>query len=210
MGWWNDRVVPHLTEAALSAREFDALREVACRPLSGHVLAVGFGSGLDLPHLPDTVTAVDAVDPSDVGWSRSAERRRTSPVPVHRAGLDGQRLEAGDATYDSALVTFSLCTIPAPAEALAEVRRVLKPGGVLAFLEHGLSPDPRVARWQRRLDGIQSTVCGGCTLTRDVPALVTAAGFEIDQLEERALVPAPTVTMPWAHGFLGHARTPDR
>lgn len=209
MGWWTDRVVPRLTDATLSAPEIGALREVATLPVEGRVIEVGFGSGLNLPHLPDAVTAVDAVEPSELGWSRSASRREESSLPVRRIGLDGRAIGAPDASYDSALVTFSLCTVPDPSRALAELRRVLRPGGVLAFLEHGLSPRERVARWQRRLDPLQSALCGGCTLSRDVPTLVTEAGFSIDQLEQRVLVPAPPVMHPWAFGYLGHGRTPS-
>lgn len=208
-GWWTERVVPVLTDATLSNAEVAALRARACAPLTGRVLELGFGSGLNLEHLGAAVTAVDAVEPSDVGWARSGERRRTSRVPVARVGLDGQAVDAPDASYDSALVTFSLCTIPDPALALAEVRRLLEPGGVLAFLEHGLSPEPAVARWQRRLDPLEGALAGGCQLTRDVPALVRGAGLEVEDLEQGVLIPGPRLVKPWAYGYLGHARSPD-
>ena len=107
---------------------------------------------------------------------------------MHRVGLDGQRLAAADASYDHVLCTFTLCTIPDPALALQEVRRVLRPGGTFAFLEHGLAPTPGVARWQRRLDPLQRRVAGGCHLTRDIPALVAASGLRPDPV--RARVPA--------------------
>lgn len=207
-GWWTERVVPVMTDATLSHAEVGALRARACAPLTGRVLEIGFGSGLNLEHLGPGVTAVDAVEPSDLGWARSGERRRTSPLPVTRIGLDGQAVEAPDGSYDSALVTFSLCTIPDPALALGEVRRLLRPGGTLAFLEHGLSPEPKVARWQRRLDPIQGRVAGGCQLSRDVPAVVRDAGFEVDYLDEGVLIPGPRLLEPWGHGFLGHAHSP--
>lgn len=205
MGWWTDRVVPRLTDSALSAPEISALRAAVCEPLTGRVLEVGFGSGLNLPHLGAEVSGVDAVEPSDVGWSRSESRRRSSPMPVDRIGLDGQEIDAPDATYDSALVTFSLCTIEDPGQALGEIRRLLRPGGVLAFLEHGLSPEPWVARWQHRLDPLQRRLFGGCHLSRDVPALVTGAGFEIRSIQEKVLLPGPALSHPWAYGFLGLA-----
>lgn len=207
MGWWTDRVVPHLTDGALSRPEISALRRTACAPLIGRVVEIGFGSGLNLPHLPPGITAVDAVEPSDLAWTRSAVRRQEAHFPVTRVGLDGQAIEAADESYDSALVTFSLCTIGDPARALGEVRRVLRPGGRLAFLEHGLSPTDRVARWQRRLNPLQGTICGGCQLDRDIPALVRDAGFEIVDLEERTLQPGPAFAEPWAYGFLGQAKT---
>ncbi len=105
------------------------------------------------------------------------------------------------------LTTFSLCTIPDAAAALAEVRRVLRPGGTLHFLEHGLAPDPGVARWQRRLEPVQRRVFGGCHLTRDVPALIAGAGFEVVELDQRYL-PGPRVGRPWAYGSRGVARHP--
>lgn len=209
VGWWTDRIVPRLTDTALSALEVDELRAVACAPLTGRVLEVGFGSGLNLPHLGPDVSALDAVEPSDLGWARSQSRRDEATVPVQRIGLDGQAIDAPDEAYDSALVTFSLCTIEDPGRALAQIRRLLRPGGRLAFLEHGLSPDPAVARWQHRLDPLERTVCGGCHLSRDVPALVTAAGFEIGSLEQRTLMPGPSVARPWTYGFVGHAVRPD-
>lgn len=198
-------MVPRLTDASLSAPEIGALRARACSGLSGRVLEVGFGSGLNLPHLPDAVVAVDAVEPSDLGWARSAERRESSRVPVSRIGLTGETVDAPSATYDSALVTFSLCTIPEVEKALAEVHRVLRPEGHLHFLEHGHSPDAGVARWQRRLDSVQGLACGGCHLTRDIPGLVRDAGFRVVELEERYLLPVPGVGRPWAYGFLGVA-----
>ena len=141
-----------------------------CSGLSGRVLEIGFGSGLNVSAYPDAGhRPSSAVEPSDLGWELSAERRSGSAVPVERVGLDGQRLAAADATYDAVLSTFTLCTIPDVATALAEVRRVLRPGGALHVLEHGLAPDPRVAAWQRRLNRLQGRIAGGCHLTRDAP-----------------------------------------
>ncbi|MDN4162024.1 class I SAM-dependent methyltransferase [Nocardioides abyssi] len=204
MGLWTERVVPHLTDRALAGEEVTALRGAACTGLAGRVLEIGFGSGANLPCYPPEVVAVDAVEPSDLAWRMSADRRAAARVPVRRTGLDGQRLDADDAAYDAVLSTFTLCTIPDPALALAEVRRVLRPGGSFHFLEHGLAPDARVATWQRRLDPVQRTVCGGCHLSRDVPALVAAAGLVVEDLEESDL-PGPAVSRPWTHGFVGRA-----
>jgi SAM-dependent methyltransferase len=173
--------------------------------LAGRLIELGFGSGLNLRWLPPAVTSVAAVGPSDVAWRLSERRRARMGVPVERRGVDGQGLDEPDASYDSALSTFTLCSISDPARALAEVRRVLRPGGVLCVLEHGLSPDDRVARWQRRLDPVQRRVAGGCHLSRDIPALVTHAGFEITMLRAEPL-PGPAVSRPWTHGFMLAAR----
>ena len=204
MGWWSERAVPHLTDLALRSPEIGELREETCRGLRGRVLEIGFGSGLNLRFYPAEVSSVAAVEPSDVGWRLSEERRARTGVRVARSGLDGQHLAEEDASFDSALVTFSLCSITDPALALSEVRRVLRPGGSLHFLEHGLAPDPGVARWQHRLDPVQRRVFAGCHLSRDVPGLVEAAGFEIAELRAE-YQPGPRVMRPWTYGYLGRA-----
>ena len=207
MGWWTDRVVPRMADKACGTGEIAEFRKLACAGLEGRVLEIGFGSGHNLAHLPEDVESVSAVEPSDTGWSLSEKRRTASRVPVHRSGLDGQALAEPDASFDSALVTFSLCTIPDPGVALAEVRRVLRPGGHLHFLEHGLAPDPGVAAWQHRLDPVQRRVLGGCHLSRDIPALVRGSGLAVEQLESSYL-PGPRVARPWSYGYLGTASRP--
>ncbi|MCW2813637.1 MAG: ycgJ [Nocardioides sp.] len=189
-------MVPRLTDRALSVGQVMKLREQTCAGLAGRVLEIGFGSGLNIEKYPAAVTSADAVEPSDVGWALSESRRSATGVPVHRVGLDGQHLAADDATYDAVLCTFSLCTIPDAALALAEVRRVLTSGGMLHLLEHGRSPDAGVARWQRRLEPVQRRVFGGCHLTRDVPVLVRAAGLDVVEVHQGYL-PGPRVGRPW-------------
>jgi SAM-dependent methyltransferase len=191
MGWWEAHVVPRLVDASLSQRPIMELRREVGDGLAGRVLEVGFGSGLNLGSLPDQVASVDAVEPVDLAWERSAARRAESRVPVRRIGLDGQDLAADDASYDAALVTFSLCTIPDPARALAEVCRVLRPGGALHFLEHGSAPDEGVRRWQRRLEPLQRRIAGGCHLTRDPESLVRGAGFSVHGVRHTYLAGGP-------------------
>jgi SAM-dependent methyltransferase len=204
MAFWTDRVVPRITDRALSSRDVMEMRALACAGLTGRVLEIGFGSGLNVGLYPDAVTRLDAVEPSGLGWSLSARRRAGSRVPIERTGLDGQRLSAADGQYDAVLSTFTLCTIPDVGRALAEVRRVLAPGGRFHFLEHGRAPDAGVERWQRRLDPVQRRVCGGCHLSRDVPALVGAASLEVTDLTA-AYLPGPRVGRPWTYGFVGSA-----
>lgn len=208
MGWWTDRVVPHLADRSLATGPVTRLRGEAVAGLRGRVLEIGFGSGLNAAHYPAEVIAVDAVEPSEVGWRLSAPRRAAASVPVRRVGLDGQRLEADDASYDAVLSTFTLCTIPDVVRALEEVRRVLRPGGALHFLEHGLAPSPGVARWQRRLDPLQRRAAGGCHLSRDVPALVGAARLEITHVAA-AYLPGPGVARPWGYVYRGTAVRSD-
>ena len=197
-------MVPRLVEFSLRGEEIEQLRAGACRGLTGRVLEIGFGSGMNTPFYPRELVSVGAVEPSDLGWRMSAERRAGAEVPIERVGLDGQRLGADDASYHSVLLTFTLCTIPDPAAALAEARRVLLPGGSLHFLEHGLAPSPRVSTWQRRLDPVQRRVAGGCHLSRDAPALVAAAGLEVVELEQEFL-DGPGVSKPWTYVSSGRA-----
>lgn len=202
MGWWEERVVPTLVDRALKGREIGELRAQACAALDGTVLELGFGGGLNLRHLPGAVGRVDAVEPSDRGWALSERRRSRHTVEVRRVGLDGQHLDAADASYDHVLCTFTLCTIADPGLALREVRRVLRPGGTFVFLEHGLAPSPAIARWQRRLDPLQRRVAGGCHLTRDVPDLVAGSGLSLGPVTADYL-PGPRT--PWTFGYLGSA-----
>jgi SAM-dependent methyltransferase len=202
---WTDQVVPRLTDRSLSTAPVMRLRAGAVAGLRGRVLEIGFGSGLNAGIYPPEVDSVDAVEPSEVGWALSADRRAEATVPVRRVGLDGQRLEAEDATYDAVLSTFTLCTIPDVALALAEVRRVLRPDGALHFLEHGLAPDAAVERWQRRLDPLQRRLAAGCHLSRDIPALVGAAGLAVTDLSA-AYLPGPAVSHPWGYVYGGVAR----
>ncbi len=202
MSWWEERVVPGLVDRALKGREIGELRAEACAGLGGTVLELGFGGGLNLRHLPSAVERIDAVEPSDRGWELSQRRRAQHDLPVHRVGLDGQRLDVADSSYDHVLCTFTLCTIPDPARALTEVIRVLRPGGTFAFLEHGLAPTAGVARWQRRLDPLQRRVAGGCHLTRDVPELLAASGLSAGPVRAEYL-PGPHT--PWTFGYLGSA-----
>jgi SAM-dependent methyltransferase len=197
---WDEHVVPRLTDLSLRSREVGELREVACAGLAGRVLEIGFGSGLNVRWYPPEVASVTAIEPSDLGWEMSGKRRARSAVPVERAGLDGQRLDLPDDSHDCALVTFSLCTIPDPLLALREARRVVRDGGRLHALEHGLAPDVSVRRWQRRLEPVQRAVAGGCHLTRDIPALVEAAGWHVEDLEQDYL-PGPAVSRPWTYGY---------
>lgn len=205
MGLWGDRILPHIIDIGCGSAETMPLRERACAGLTGTVLELGFGSGLNCALYPDAVTSVLAVEPSDTAWRMAEGRRSESPAPVTRAGLDGQRVDLGDASVDSVLITFTLCTIPDADAALREVDRVLKPGGSVHIAEHGLSPDPRISTWQRRLDPAQQRLFGGCHLTRDPTALLAAAGFadaDIDTGYMNGFRPA----RPWSYGYSGSAR----
>ena len=183
-GFYDRQIVPRLVNVVCGMATTRDLRRRVCQGLEGRVLEIGFGFGHNVPFYPDPVSQVDAVEPSDVGWQLAGKRLAVTGVPVVRSGLDGQVLPFADATFDMALSTWTLCTIPDAAAALDEVRRVLKPGGELHFVEHGLAPDEGVRRWQRRLEPIQKRVAGGCHLTRPVTGLLAASGFTVTSLEE--------------------------
>jgi SAM-dependent methyltransferase len=183
MGLYGDHVLPRVVNAACGMKTVEPLRRRVCDGLEGDVVEIGFGSGLNVPFYPATVSRVDAVEPAEVAWKLANERLRAPSLPVQRSALDGQSLPFDDNSYDAALSTWTLCTIPDVAGALAEVRRVLKPGGTLHFVEHGLAPDANVRRWQRRLDPLQQRLFGGCHLTRPVVDLLTTAGFTITELD---------------------------
>ena len=154
-----------------------------CEGLSGEVVEIGFGSGLNVPFYSPSVTRVAAVEPAELGWKLAARRVAATTTPVERAGLDGAALPFPDASFDAALSTWTLCTIPDIDGALRELRRVLKPGGKLHFVEHGLAPDAGVQRWQHRLEPLQKRLFGGCHLTRPIADLLRGAGFEIVDLD---------------------------
>lgn len=182
MGFYVDRVLPRITDVALRGKELDELRGEVCAGLSGEVLEIGFGSGRNVPHYPTSVTRVRAVDPATLGRRLAAKRLAASAVPVEFVGLDGAELPIDDASVDHVLTTWTLCTIPDVEGALAEMRRVLRPGGTVHFVEHGRSPDTNVARWQDRLDPIQRRVFGGCHLNRPIDSLLERAGLVVAPL----------------------------
>jgi SAM-dependent methyltransferase len=183
MGLYEDRILPRILNRACGAKTLEPLRRRVCQGLAGDIVEIGFGSGLNVPFYPAAVTSVAAVEPCDLSWKLAGERLGASNVPVSRSGLDGQSLPFDDDSFDAALSTWTLCSIPDVAAALSELRRVLKSGGTLQFLEHGLAPDEGVRRWQRRLDPVQQRIAGGCHLTRPIVDLLEAAGFTVKDVD---------------------------
>jgi ubiquinone/menaquinone biosynthesis C-methylase UbiE len=183
MGFYGDRVLPRIINAACGMKSAEPLRARVCEGLKGEVIEIGFGSGLNVPHYPAAVSGVAAVEPADLGWRLASKRLNASDVPVQRSALDGQRLPFADDSFDAALSTWTLCTIPDSPAALAELRRVLRPGATFHFIEHGLAPDESVQRWQFRLEPMQKRLFGGCHLTRPTVEMLEAAGFEIKDVD---------------------------
>ena len=183
MGVYSEQVLPRIIDVACNMKQNGPQRRRVCEGLSGDVVEIGFGSGLNVPFYPPAVTHVAAVEPVDVGWKLAGKRLRSTSIPVQRSGLDGQSLPFPDDRFDAALSTWTMCTIPDITAALRELRRVLKPGATLHFVEHGLAPDERVRHWQHRLEPLQKRLFGGCHLTRSVLELLTDAGFTIREVD---------------------------
>ncbi|MEM9608288.1 MAG: class I SAM-dependent methyltransferase [Actinomycetota bacterium] len=205
MGVYERHVLPRIVEASLGTKGAMKLRRRVCAGLHGRVLELGFGSGLNVPVYPEEVTGVVAVEPSDLAWQRSDGRRGRSTVPVERVGLDGASVPLPDASCDTALSTWTLCTIPDVEAALDEVRRILRPGGRFHFLEHGLAPDQGVRRWQHRIEPVQKRIGGGCHLTRQIVYLLDDAGFVVDEVD---VFYEPGAPKPFGADSLGVAVSP--
>ena len=182
MGFYERYVFPHVLDFAM--RAMNPLRADVLAPAVGDVLEIGFGTGLNLRHYPAGVRRMCAVDPMHALERRVAERIAAAPFPVerHRLRADG-RLPFDAARFDCAAMTWTLCTIPDPVAALRELRRVLKPGAALLFIEHGRSDDARVARFQERWNPIQNVIGAGCNVNRKIDALIREAGFGFEKLE---------------------------
>jgi len=182
VGLYADQILPRAINLALRGGEFAGPRARVAAGLDGEVLEIGFGSGLNIPYYPAGLKRVQAVDPAAAGRRLAARRAASSTVPIEYIGSDAEALPVDDASVDHVLSTWTLCTIPDAMRALAEVRRVLRPGGELGIVEHGLAPDPGVARLQQRLTPLQRRAFGGCHLDRRIDQLVAAAGLEMTRL----------------------------
>jgi len=191
MSFYETRLLPYILNVAMNTKAVNDERRRCLETVEGTVLEVGFGSGLNLPYYQPGVKKVVGIDPSD-GLARLARKRiAASPVPIEIIGLSAETIPVDDGSFDSIVSTFTLCTIPDVASALREMRRTLRPGGRLHFVEHGLAEDPRVVRWQERLNAIEKAVFGGCNFNRPISTLIKNAGFEIERLEHDYLGGAP-------------------
>lgn len=203
MGLYSRLVFPWLCDCLLSQPFLAKYRQELLATVEGDVLEIGFGTGLNLPHYPPHVRRITTVDPN-AGTRRRAQRRiQHSGVEVDQRSLDCERLPFADGSFDCVVSSWTLCSIDDVGQALGEVHRVLRPGGRFLFLEHGLSPDPRVQKWQRRLNWLERRLVGGCRLDRDIRALVSAQPFAAVDVAEFALEKLPRTH---GHTYRGVAR----
>ena len=191
MGLYSETIFPWLLDRALGHPNIMRRRQALVSGALGDVLEIGFGSGATLPFYdPARVKSLTVVEPSEGMNRRAADRLKDSPVPIRSVPGAGEKLPFADASFDTVVCCLTLCSVSDVGQVLAEVRRVLKPGGRFLFLEHVLSDDPDRQRWQQRLNPIQKVVGVGCNLNRPSAELVRAAGFRLDpmpvQEEERA------------------------
>jgi ubiquinone/menaquinone biosynthesis C-methylase UbiE len=202
VGLYSDVIFPYALEWLLGSSQAMDYRRRALSDARGDVLEIGFGTGLNLSCYPATVAHLTLLDPSKMLPRRVAKRIAAAPMPTEQAFLDAAVLPFEAARFDTVVSTWTMCTIPDVAAALGEVRRVLKPGGNLLFLEHGRSSDAAIARRQDRWNGVQQFVACGCNLNREIDRLVESAGLHIDRLERFQMPGVPKVG---AEHYLGAA-----
>jgi len=195
--WYERRVFPWLNDRLTADPELERLRGEVLGAARGRVIEIGFGSGANLRHYPAGVESVTGIEPNEGMRERAALRMRASPIPVELIAAGAESLPFPARSFDTAVSTLTLCTVSDPARVLAELRRVLADEGRLIILEHGLSQDPGVARWQNRLDRIQGVVACGCHLNRPMIALVQDSGF---RFESQRTFYAPKI--PRTHGWI--------
>jgi len=206
MGFYENHVLPHVIELACGTKPISKQREKIVPRAEGRVLEVGMGSGHNIPFYdPDHVEKVWGLEPSE-GMRRKAQGRLAQArVEVEWLDLPGEEIPLDDDSADTVLLTFTLCTIPDYRAALAQMRRVLKPGGRLLFPEHGAAPDSGVRKWQDRINPIWKTVAGGCHINRQVPELIEEAGFAIQELDTMYLPGTPSIAGFQSWGYATEA-----
>ena len=203
MNLYERYVLPKLIDVACSTGNVMKARSKIVPQALGEVLEVGIGSGLNLPFYdPKKVSSIIGIDPAAQMQSLARKRATVIGIPVEVIAVDVQGIHADTDRFDTIVMTFTLCSIDDPVPALREMARVLKPGGRLLFCEHGLAPDPSIERWQHRLTPFWKPMAGGCHLDRDIPALIRAGGFVIDELSEEYL-PGPR-PMSYVYSGVAH------
>jgi ubiquinone/menaquinone biosynthesis C-methylase UbiE len=203
LGIYQRLIVPRLINAAMRNKRLVPLRERQVALARGRVLEIGIGSGLNLPFYRRDIEAVIGIDPSLELLTMAREHTAWLHFPVKLLHGPAEALPLEDRSVDSVVITWTLCSVAAPEQVLAEARRVLQPGGALIFVEHGQAPEAGVRRWQDRLTPLWQKLAGGCHLNRPIEGLIAQAGFQIADLETGYLVKGPR---PFTFHYRGIAR----
>lgn len=194
MGFYDKYVMPRFINCACGTKPIMKQREKVVPLARGTVLEIGIGTGLNLPFYDaSAVDRVIGLDPSKESWKLAGERAAHLDFEVEFIGLPGEEIPLDDASVDTVLVTFSLCTIPDPVTALEGMARVLRPGGSLIFCEHGKAPDSSVRKWQDKINPYWQRFAGGCNLNRNIPQLLDAGGFAVAELNTAYLPGTPRI-----------------
>jgi ubiquinone/menaquinone biosynthesis C-methylase UbiE len=193
LGFYERRVLPRLIDLAMRQKQLAALRERVVGEARGRVLEIGIGSGRNLPFYRRDVERVLGVDPSEELLAMAMPRTAWTHFPIQLRQAAAEELPLDDRAIDTVVMTWTLCSVADPVRSLAEIRRVLRPGGSLLFVEHGRAPEARVRRWQDRLTPLWRRVAGGCHLNRPIARLVEQSGLRLVELETGHLVRGPRV-----------------
>lgn len=209
MNIYENHILPRIINSICGHRAFAEQRAKMIPKASGRVLEVGYGTGTSLPwYDASKVESLIALDPAPGAMAIAAEREKSVSFPVEHLSLRGEEIRLDEASVDTIVVAYTLCTIPDVARAISGMRRVIKPGGQLIFMEHGLSPNPRIERWQRRMNTPWGFAFGGCSLVRKPTELLEHGGFKLEQSESLNISrppPIPGITLV-KHNYVGIAR----
>jgi len=200
MGLYSRYVLPRLIEGACGQPPMMKLRQRYVPQARGRVLEVGIGTGHNLPYYGADVVSVTGIDPAAELTVKARERARRLHCPVDVLELSGESIPADAGAFDTVVCTWTLCSIPDPARALAEIKRVLAPSGRFIFVEHGRADEPGLVRWQERIEPIWKRIGGGCHLSRPVARLIDAAGLRIEQIETGHVMRGPRIATYMYHG----------
>lgn len=200
MGWYAKIVLPRLIEAGCSQPLLMKLRSQYVPQASGKVLEIGIGTGLNLAYYNKQEVELTGLDPAAELTGQARERAQKLELPIDMLGVSGESIPCEDQAFDALVCTWTLCSIPNVTGALAEMHRVVKPGGKLYFVEHGRAPDAGVARWQQRIEPLWKRIAGGCHLTRAADELISDANFHITE-SASGYLPGPRIATYMTHGI---------
>ena len=194
MSFYEKRILPHVINCACGAPAVERQRQKVVPQAVGRVLELGIGTGLNAGHYDaSAVTQVIGVDPSRENWVLAQPKAAEAKVPIEYCEASAEDIPLDADSIDTAVITYTLCTIPNPEQALSEVARVLRPGGLVLVAEHALAPDASIAKWQHRLDGLWGKIAGGCHINRDIRGLLDSSSLVVSEWQSMYLPQTPRV-----------------